>query len=81
MRGTSRHFYRVPLGAEVCGPCFTPDDETLFVAVQHPAEGGSADAISTFEEPITRWPDFKPDMPPRPSLVVITKRGGGKIAS
>ena len=80
-RGTSRHFYRVPVGAELCGPCFTPDDETLFVAVQHPAEEESSGEPSTFEEPSTRWPDFKPDMPTRPSVVAITKRGGGKIAS
>ena len=80
-RGTSRHFYRVPVGAELCGPCFTPDDETLFVAVQHPAEEESSGEPSSFEEPSTRWPDFKPDMPPRPSVVAITKRGGGKIAS
>lgn len=80
-RGTSRHFFRVPVGAELCGPCFTPDDETLFVAVQHPGEASSTGEASTFEEPVTRWPDFKPDMPPRPSVVAITRRGGGKIAS
>ncbi len=80
-RGTARHFFRAPVGAELCGPCFTPDDETLFVAVQHPAEEESPGEASTFEEPATRWPDFNPNMPPRPSVVVITKRGGGKIAS
>jgi secreted PhoX family phosphatase len=67
----------------MCGPCFTPDLQTLFVAVQHPAEDGTEwkawGKDSTFDDPATRWPDFKPDVPPRPSLVAITRKGGGKI--
>jgi secreted PhoX family phosphatase len=27
----------------------------------------------------TRWPDFRPDHPAKPSVVVITRKGGGKI--
>jgi secreted PhoX family phosphatase len=85
-RGTGRMFFRVPVGAEMCGPRFTPDGRTLFVAVQHPATDGTVDfpgfeRTSTFEDPATRWPDFKPDMPPRPSVVVITKNDGGAIRS
>ncbi|MFL5193517.1 MAG: PhoX family protein, partial [Microvirga sp.] len=79
MRGTSKHFFRVPVGAEMCGPYFTPDDETLFLAVQHPGEAEEGAPVS-FDNPITRWPDFKDGMPPRPSLLVVTKQGGGKIA-
>ena len=72
-------------GPEVCGPCFTPDGETLFLAVQHPAADGVEALIgfgrpSTFKDPATRWPDFDPKMPPRPSVLAITKDGGGKIA-
>jgi secreted PhoX family phosphatase len=82
-RGTSKLFFRVPVGAEMSGPCFTPDDATLFLAVQHPAEGGedweAFGRQSTFDDPSTRWPDFQPDMPPRPSIVAITRQGGGKI--
>ncbi|MBD2746593.1 PhoX family phosphatase [Microvirga sp. BT688] len=77
-RGTSKHFFRVPVGGELCGPFFTPNDESLFLAVQHPGEVD--EGTSTFENPATRWPDFKDAMPTRPSVLVITKQGGGKIA-
>ncbi|MCB1418510.1 MAG: PhoX family phosphatase [Notoacmeibacter sp.] len=74
-RGTSKLFYRVPVGAEMCGPCFNPASDSFFVAVQHPGDEG----LATFENPATRWPDFSDAMPVRPSVVVITKQGGGKI--
>jgi secreted PhoX family phosphatase len=37
-RAVPKLMYAVPMNAEMCGPCFTPDGQTLFVAVQHPAE-------------------------------------------
>ena len=84
-RSTSKLFYRVPVGAELCGPLFTPDDQTAFVAVQHPADGGEDwkghGRPSYYEDLSTRWPDFRPDMPTRPSVVAITKTGGGKIGA
>jgi secreted PhoX family phosphatase len=72
-RGYSRQFCRMPVGAEATGPCFTPDDRTLFLSVQHPAEGGGYDA------PATRWPDFQKNLPPRPSVVAIVRKDGGVI--
>lgn len=85
LRGTSKMFFRVPVGAELCGPCFTGDGRALFLAVQHPASDGAKEYAafgknSTFENPATRWPDFQPGMPPRPSVVVVTKDDGGVIA-
>ena len=68
-RGMGKAFFRAPVGAEVCGPKFTPDGRSLFLAVQHPGDGTG----TTFENPRTRWPDFEDDMPPRPSVVVIKR--------
>jgi uncharacterized protein len=82
-RGRSTLFYRGPTGAEICGPRFSSDGRTFFAAVQHPADDGEHypphGRPSTFEDPSTRWPDFDPAMPPRPAVVAITRRDGGRI--
>jgi secreted PhoX family phosphatase len=75
LRGTGYAFFRAPVGAEVCGPCFAKDGRTLFVSVQHP---GATDT-SVYEAPATRWPDFVAGAPPRPSVLAIRRDDGGPI--
>jgi secreted PhoX family phosphatase len=70
-RGSTRRFLRVPAGAEVCSPTFTPDGGTLFVAIQHPG-GGDAN------KPVSQWPG---DDVPRPSIVAITRTDGRPVGA
>ncbi|KFI22184.1 PhoX family protein [Nitrosococcus oceani] len=71
-RGRVRQFLSGPKGCEVCGPEFTPDNQALFVNIQHPGEGG------TLSQPLSDWPGGH-GRPPQPSVIVVTKTDGGKV--
>lgn len=84
-RGRVEQFLAVPTGAETCGPLIHDKDNSVFVSVQHPGEGGS------FAAPSSLFPDFVKNAAdagkgefygPRPSVVQVfkeeSKPGKGK---
>jgi secreted PhoX family phosphatase len=73
-RGKLQAFLNTPKGSEVCGPEFTPDYRALFVGIQHPGEEGKGPS-----DPQSLWPDLT--WPALPSVVVVTKQGGGRIGT
>jgi hypothetical protein len=73
-RGLIKQFMSAPVDAEVCGCTFTPDNETLFLSIQHPGEGGTLNNLSS------HWPDGG-DAVPRSGVIAIRKQGGGVIGS
>ena len=68
--GEIRRFMVGPIGCEVTGITFSPDQRSLFVNIQHPGEEGG----STF-------PEHLPDGRPRSSVMVITRDDGGVIGA
>lgn len=71
-RGYLRQFMSSAPGAEVCGPEFTPDGTTAFLAIQHPNEG---DKVGSYKS--KPWP-FDGNIP-RPSIIAIQAKNGGVI--
>ncbi len=66
--GKAFQFASAPIGAELTGPWFTPDEEYLFLSVQHPGED-----TKDYELPTSRWPrKIKGDIP-RPGVVAIRR--------
>jgi secreted PhoX family phosphatase len=87
-KGVGFRFANAPVEAEMTGPYFTPDEETLFVNVQHPGEttGISASSPGVFGQEATYtswWPEGNKttgDNPatPMPSTVAITRGRPGQ---
>ena len=68
--GEIRRFMVGPVGCEVTGVSFTPDQRTLFIGIQHPGENGG----STF-------PEHLPNGKPRSSVIAISRDDGGVIGA
>ncbi|MFB9071859.1 PhoX family phosphatase [Citricoccus parietis] len=77
-RGRVEQFLAVPVDAETCGPVIHDQDNSVFVAVQHPGEGGDWGAHTSY------FPDFVPEGPlkgdkvavPRPAVVQVFSTTG-----
>jgi uncharacterized protein len=81
--GDIRRFLVGPRGAEITGVTLTPDQETLFVNIQHPGEATTSIGTPTPANPraVSNWPDFDPAGRPRAATVAVRKEGGGKIGT
>lgn len=80
--GVAFRFANMPLEAEATGPYFTPDEQTLFINVQHPGEETHAltktPVFGDFSTYTSYWPKGNKTLgqnpgTPIPSLVAITK--------
>ena len=82
-KGVAFRFANGPVECEITGPYFSPDEETLFIAIQHPGELSGLTASTVFGQETTYsswWPEGNKtsgDNPatPRPSTVAISRAG------
>lgn len=73
-RGVVLPAYAAPRGAAIGGAVPTPGSEAVLAMVRHPGATPGA----SFAAPATRWPAFDPALPPRTTLVSLS-RGGAPV--
>ena len=82
MTRETRRFLVGPKQCEITGVCVTPDEETMFVGIQHPGETANESPNDPANpKQFSSWPDGAAGGRPRSSCIVITKDDGGKIGS
>jgi len=62
--------YLAPKGAAIGGAAFDAATRTSFGMVRHPG----ATPTASFNFPATRWPTFKPHMPPQSTVIGLVQR-------
>ncbi|MFD2614332.1 PhoX family protein [Paenibacillus gansuensis] len=66
-KGIAMQFASGPVESEMTGPFFTPDEQTLFLSVQHPGE-----ETKDLSNPTSRWPHRPGDTKARAGVVAIS---------
>ena len=70
--GTAFQFASGPCESELTGPSWTPDESTLFLAVQHPGETSGTRTSSAMEPRGSNWPHRSHGVP-LPAVVQIQR--------
>lgn len=81
-----RRFLVGPVGCEVSGPTFSPDERTFFASIQHPGEAdlsGRAYSVERWREgarPPSSFPDGGTAWP-RSAVIYVVRQDGGVIGA
>jgi secreted PhoX family phosphatase len=79
--GQMKRFLTGPLGCELTGISFTPDQRTIFVNIQHPGETASERSDPDKPLAISRWPDGAKAGRPRSATLAIRRKDGGVVGT
>ena len=72
--GVALQFASAPCEAELAGPSWTPDRDTLFLSIQHPGETHGVRTAAMAAPRGSNWPSRRVGEPPRPGVVSIRRQ-------